>query len=82
MKNTECIMDEEHMTKAACNSHGRPESDSSVNHINDVKCQCDKGYGGYYCDFCSDPEYAFPDCSPETSSIIYNTEIQHAFLSR
>lgn len=78
----ECVIDEEHMSKAVCNSHGRPQSGSTFNHIEQVKCECDKGYGGQYCDFCSDAEYAFPDCSPETSSIIYNTEMQHSFLSR
>ena len=79
--NVECIIDVDHMSKAVCNSHGRPES-SGYSHIDQVKCECDKGYGGQYCDFCTNPEYAFPDCSTETSSIIYNTEIQHAFLSR
>lgn len=81
-EDTECVIDVDHMSRAACNSHGRPRAGLGYTHVDDVKCECDKGYGGAYCDYCTDPAYAFPDCSGEISSNIYNTEMQHAFLSR
>lgn len=70
------------MSSAACNSHGRPRPGAAYTHVDDVKCECDKGYGGAYCDYCTNPAFAYPDCSEEISANIYNTELQHAFLSR
>jgi hypothetical protein len=81
-RNVECVIDQDHMSNAVCNSHGRPRSGARFNHIDDVKCECDKGYGGAYCDYCADAALAYPDCSETTSSTIYDTEVQHAFLSR
>lgn len=80
--NIECVLDHDHMSRAVCNSHGRPRSGAAFSHIDDVKCECDKGYGGAYCDYCSDASLAYPDCSDELSSTIYNSEVQHAFLAR
>ena len=71
------------MTDAVCNGHGRP-SDTSVTSIENVKCECDKGYGGKFCDYCTDAGLAYPDCDPASnlSSSIYDTKTTRAFLER
>jgi len=71
-QHVECVIDHDHMSSAACNSHGRPRSDGSFTHIDEVKCDCDKGYGGAYCDYCTDASFAYPDCTDEMSATIYN----------
>ncbi len=51
--------------------------------MEDVICDCDQGYSGDYCDYCSDPSFAYPDCSEGSfSSRIYDTAHAHAFLAR
>lgn len=60
-EHTRCMVDHDHLTTAVCNSHGRPK-ETRITHISEVTCVCDKGYGGRYCDFCTDPSYAYPDC--------------------
>lgn len=78
---TRCVVDEDHLSTAACNSHGRPKS-TRVSSTADVECACDAGYGGAYCDYCTDASVAYPDCGPALSSAIYNDQAAHAFLAR
>jgi len=47
-----------------------------------VECHCDAGFGGSYCDYCVDPSFAYPDCDKSISSLIYDPEATHSFLSR
>lgn len=47
-----------------------------------MTCDCDKGYGGKYCDWCLDPTHAYPDCVAEISSEIYDPTAAHTFLAR
>ena len=78
---TRCMVDHDHLTAAVCNSHGKPK-ETRITHVSEVTCVCDKGYGGRYCDFCTDPAYAYPDCQEDLSSKIYDTEGNHLFLQR
>mmetsp|Transcript_21053 Transcript_21053/g.32591 ORF Transcript_21053/g.32591 Transcript_21053/m.32591 type:complete len:309 (+) Transcript_21053:2716-3642(+) len=76
-----CVMDHHHLSKAVCNSHGRPQH-SEAKTMDEVECHCDAGFGGTYCDYCVDPSFAFPDCHEAISSLIYDPEATHEFLSR
>lgn len=81
-EHTRCVVDESHLSnEAACSGHGRPKS-TRVQAIEDVECVCDKGYGGAYCDYCTDSTVAYPDCVPGLSAAIYDDKAAHAFLSR
>jgi len=60
-EHTSCAIDNMHLTDAVCNSHGTPKS-RDVSRLEDVECDCREGYGGAFCDFCTDPTFAYPDC--------------------
>jgi len=80
--NTKCVFDHDHITETICNGHGRAKNSRATN-IEQIECDCDKGFGGIYCDYCSNPEYAYPDCQEgAVSSSIYDPEIAHEFLAR
>ena len=78
---TMCVLDHDHVTEAACNGHGRPKT-HRVSHISEVECDCDQGFGGKYCDYCLDPAFAYPACEASQSSLMYDSDATHAFLSR
>lgn len=78
---TVCVVDSSHLTNAVCNSHGSPKS-TRISHVNEVECNCDNGYAGRFCDFCSNPSFAFPDCEKEISAEIYDPALVHSFLTR
>lgn len=80
-EHTACVVDEHHLTNAVCNAHGSPKS-HYISHVNEVECNCDSGYAGRFCDFCSNPSFAYPDCEKELSAEIYDPNLVHAFLSR
>lgn len=63
----------------ACNGHGRPKSRSSK----DLECDCDKGFGGKFCDYCLDATQAYPDCSFDgPKAEIYDQEASNTYLTR
>ena len=66
-EHTACVVDEHHLTNAVCNAHGTPKS-HYISHVGEVECNCDNGYAGRFCDFCSNPSFAFPDCEKEMSA--------------
>jgi hypothetical protein len=69
------------MADTMCNGHGRPKNSRSS--VEQIECDCDKGFGGIYCDYCSNPEYAYPNCEDGgISSSIYDPEVVHEFLGR
>jgi hypothetical protein len=76
-----CVLDEHHVSSVTCNGHGTPKS-RRVNSLDDVVCECDRGFSGKFCDYCTDPTNAFPDCTNEISASIYDPEEVHNFLSR
>jgi hypothetical protein len=78
---TRCVLDVHHVTGAVCNDHGKPSNHRATT-LEEVTCDCDKGFGGKYCDYCEDPTYAYPDCTGEFSSQMYDPETVHDFLSR
>jgi len=79
---TICIIDHDHVTAVLCNSHGKAKSAGGYTSVKQVTCECDEGYGGKHCDYCTDATRAFPDCSPGISSAIYDPTSAHAFLAR
>lgn len=79
---TKCIIDHDHVTAVLCNSHGKAKSAGGYTSVKQVTCECDEGYGGKHCDYCTDATRAFPDCSPGISSAIYDPTSAHAFLAR
>ena len=76
-----CVLDVHHVTSAICNDHGRPK-EHSVKSVEDVTCDCDKGFSGKYCDYCTDSTQAYPDCNDKLSATMYDPEQVHAYLSR
>jgi hypothetical protein len=79
---TRCIPDLDHLNSAVtCNGHGRPKS-TRVSSAKDIDCECDKGYGGRFCDYCVDSSLAYPDCDASLSASMYDEEAVHAYLSR
>ena len=76
-----CVLDIDHVSSAVCNGHGKPKQHHAKS-LKEVTCDCDRGFSGQFCDFCADPTVAYPDCTEALSSIIYDPEETHAFLSR
>lgn len=78
---TVCVADLKHLSTKECNGNGRPKS-SRASSAADVQCNCDSGYGGRYCDYCTNAELAYPDCSKDMGAAIYDSESANAFLAR
>ena len=69
-------------TKNLCNGHGKPKMGRAF-FGKDVECDCDSGFGGKFCDYCTDSTLAYPDCEKGgLKSDMYNSEAAHAFLTR